>query len=78
MVLLQKTDYNGKIIETRGKIPSISGLTANAALTTVENKIPNISSLVKKQIIIQKLLKLTGNLLMIIMINMLQLQILIL
>ena len=76
--LVKKTDYNGQIIETRGKIPSISGLTANAALTTVENKIPNISSLVKKQIIIQKLLKLTGNLLMIIMINILQLQILIL
>ena len=76
--LVKKTDYNGKIIETRGKIPSISGLTANAALTAVENKIPNISSLVKKQIIIQKLLKLTGNLLIIIMINTLQLQILIL
>ena len=34
-----------------GKIPSISGLATNAALTAVENKIPNISSL-------QKLLKL--------------------
>ena len=31
-----------------GKIPSISDLTTNAALTTVENKIPNINSLVKK------------------------------
>ena len=32
----------------QGKIPSISGLTTNAALTVVENKIPNINSLVKK------------------------------
>ena len=48
MVLLKKTDYNTKIIEIEGKIPSISGLATNAALTTFENKIPNISSLVKK------------------------------
>ena len=30
------------------KIPSISGLATNAALTAAENKIANISSLVKK------------------------------
>ena len=48
MVLLKKTDCNTKITETEGKIPSISGLATNAALTTVENKILNISSLVKK------------------------------
>ena len=44
----KKTDYNTKIAEIQGKIPSISGLATNAALTAVENKIPNISSLVKK------------------------------
>ena len=32
-----------------GKIPSISGLFTNAALRTIENKIHNISSLVKKK-----------------------------
>ena len=32
----------------QGKIPGIIGLVTNTALTTVENKIPNISSLVKK------------------------------
>ena len=48
MVLLKKTDCNTKITETEGKIPSISGLATNAALTTVENKIPNFNSLVKK------------------------------
>ena len=30
------------------KIPSITGLATNAALTAVENKIPNVSSLVKR------------------------------
>ena len=59
VVLLKKTDYNAKITEIEGKIPSIRGLATNAALTAVENKIPNISNLIKKkQIITQKLLKL--------------------
>ena len=48
MVLFKETDYNAKITEIQGKIPSISGLYTNAALTAVEDKIPNISSLVKK------------------------------
>ena len=47
MVLL-KTDYDSKITEIEGKIPSISGLTTNSALAAVENKIPNVSGLVKK------------------------------
>ena len=48
------------------------------ALTAVEKKIPNISSLVKKRIITQKLVELKKNLLIVIMINILQLQSLIL
>ena len=48
VVLLKKTNYNTKITEIEGKIPSISGLATNAALSAVENTIPNISSLVKK------------------------------
>ena len=68
--LLKKTDYNTKITEIEGKIPSISGLAINDVLTAVENKIPNISSLVKKkQIKIQKLLKSKRNLLIIITIQ---------
>ena len=47
--LVKKTGYNTKIIEIEGKIPRISGLTTNAALTTVENEIPNFSSLVLKK-----------------------------
>ena len=39
--LVRKTDYNAKFIEIESKIPIISGLATNAALTAVENKIPN-------------------------------------
>ena len=46
--LVKKTDYNAQISEIEREIPSISGLATNAALTVVENKIPNINSLVKK------------------------------
>ena len=47
--LVKKTDYNTKTTEIEVKIPSISGLATNAALTAFENKIPNISRLVKKK-----------------------------
>ena len=43
--LLKKTDCNCKISEIEGKIPSISVLDTNSALTAVENKISDISSL---------------------------------
>ena len=43
--LLKKTDCNSKISEIEGKIPSISVLATNSALTAVENKISDISSL---------------------------------
>ena len=46
--LVKKTDYNAKISEIEGKIPSISDLATNAALTVVENKTPEVSNLVKK------------------------------
>ena len=44
--LIKKTDYNAKITETEIKVPSITGLATTSALTAVENKIPNVSSLV--------------------------------
>ena len=70
--LLKKTDYNAKISEIESKIRSIRGLATTFALTAVENKIPDVSSLVKKkQIMIQTLVKLKRNLLIIIMINIL-------
>ena len=43
-----KTDYNAKITDIKSKIPSITGLATAAALNTMENKIPDISNLVKK------------------------------
>ena len=41
--------YNSKIAEIESKIPTISGLDTTATLTAVENKIPSVSSLVKKK-----------------------------
>ena len=46
--MVKKTDFNAKVTEIEGKIPSISGLATNSALAVVENKIPDVSSLVKK------------------------------
>ena len=39
---------NAKINEVNGEIPSITNLATTTALTTVENKIPNVSNLIKK------------------------------
>ena len=44
--LVKKSDYNAKISELEIKIPSISGLVTNSALTEVENKTSNVSSLI--------------------------------
>ena len=40
--LLKKTNCNNKIIEIENKIPNISGLARNTALTAVENKIRDV------------------------------------
>ena len=41
--LVKKTDYNAKIPEIEGRIPDVSNLATKTALTTVENKIPNVN-----------------------------------
>ena len=41
-------DIRSLVTEREGKIPSITGLATNSELTAVENKIPDVSSLVKK------------------------------
>ena len=46
--LVKKTDFNTKVTEIEGKIPSTICLATNSELTAVENKIPDVSSLVKK------------------------------
>ena len=48
VIWLKKTDFNTKVTEIEGKIPSITGLATNSELSAVENKIPDVSSLVKK------------------------------
>ena len=68
-----------KLTELENKIGDVSSSATTNALNTVGNKIPSVSSLVKKkQIITQKLVSLKRNLLIIIMINILLLQSLIL
>ena len=53
--LVKKTYYNPKTTEIESKIPSISDLATNSALTAAEDKIPDASNLVKKkQIMMQK------------------------
>ena len=49
MVWLKKTDFNAEVTKIEGKIPSITGLATNSELTAVENKILDVSSLVKKK-----------------------------
>ena len=43
-----KPELEKKISNAEGKIASISGLVTNAALTAVENRIPDVSNLVKR------------------------------
>ena len=45
---VKKSDYNAKFNELEGKMSSFSGLATTSGLTAVENKIPRISTLVKK------------------------------
>ena len=49
--IIKKTDYNTKITEIEGKI-AVTNLATKTALTTVENKIPNVSGLAKKTALI--------------------------
>ena len=49
---------NANINGIKDEIPSISDLATATALTAFENKIPDVSDLVKKQIMMQKYQKL--------------------
>ena len=46
--LATNTSLNAKIDEIKGKIPGITNLASTTALTATENKIGNVSNLVKK------------------------------
>ena len=46
----KKTNRKAKITDIESKIQGISGLATDSALTAVENKIPDVSSLVKNRL----------------------------
>ena len=55
--LATNTALNAKINEVKNKIPYITILATNTHLTVVENKLPNVSNLVKKLTITQKFMR---------------------
>ena len=69
-----KTELGNKIPDA--KMPSISGLAINSALTAAENKILNISRLDKKTNYDTKITEIEKKLMVMIMVNILLLQIL--
>ena len=69
LIQLTKTILNTKINEVKTEIPSISGLATTSTLTAVENKVLNVSNLVKKLTMTQNLVKLKRKLLIISMAN---------
>ena len=48
LVVWLKKDFNTKVTEIEGKIPSINDLATNSEVTAVGNKITDVNSLVKK------------------------------
>ena len=46
--LKKKTDFNTKVAEIEGKMPSSTSLATNSELSALENKIPDVCSLVEK------------------------------
>ena len=58
--MVKKINFNAKVSEIEGKIPSITGLATNSELTAVENKIPNVSSLAKKTYFNTKVTEIKG------------------
>ena len=66
--LATNTTLYAKIIEDKGEIPNMTNLTTTTtttAFTAIENKIPDISNLIKKLTITRKLVKLKVKLLLI-------------
>ena len=56
--IINLTINNDKINEVKHKIPKITNLATTSTLTAMENKILNVSNLVKKLTITQKFVKL--------------------
>ena len=64
--LVKNADYIAKITEIEDKIPNISGLATTSALTAVEYKTPDVSSLVKKNLLIMIMINILLSLFLII------------
>ena len=69
--MVTKTTLNAKINEVKCKVPCINNLGTTTVLATVENKIPNVSYLVKKPDYNTKINEIEKKLLIMIKINML-------
>ena len=61
--VVKNTDYNAKITKIESKIPDISNLATKSASITVENKLPDTSSLVKKTDYNTEITKIEGKIL---------------
>ena len=48
--LVKKTDYNTNITQIEGTFPDVKNLATKGALTTVENKIPDVISFIKNRL----------------------------
>ena len=71
---VKEGDYNAKTSEIESKMPSISGLATKSALTAVENKVPEVTRLVKKKNNNTKISEIEKRLVIIIITNILLLQ----
>ena len=66
--LATNASLNAKTNEVKGEIPGITNLATTAAFTTVENKIPNFSDLVKKSDYDAKISEMQKNILVLLII----------
>ena len=69
--VVKKDAYNAKIRNIEDKIPDITKLATTTALTAVENKIPNVSNIIKKTDFNTKINEIEKKLLIMIMVNIL-------
>ena len=60
--IVKKTDYNAKIKDVEGKIPSVSDLVkqtdCNTKINEIKGEISDVSNLVKKQVIMLRSMRL--------------------
>ena len=67
--LVKRTDYNAKNKDIEDKVPDNTNLATTAALTVVEDKIPNTGDLVKKADYDTKMSEIDKNILLLLIIT---------